>query len=665
MFDVSIYNVIKKGFCKSAKESFPIGNGDLGANVWVNEKGDLQILLSKTDAISEAARLLKIGLLHITFDRALFSENNPPEALLDLRDGSVTITDQEKTVSLKVAAFRNHPLYGVRLKASEPVTMKGEVVIWRDKERILSNTDKSSGFMEAPFPVVESADVLEDDFTWYHHNAWSYTDYTKRNQHLSYIKDYIKDRTFGASFAIAEGDVQSTMYICAGCEMVSNPQTLTKTLRAGAKEAAAADRFNEYLKENHTYWTEYFQKFYIHAFGTQDAEDVSRLYTHQKYMSGCVNQGKLPIKFNGSIFSVTGDPSLSLDFDWRLWGGDYWIQNTRLIYWNMIYCGDFAGVRILFEFCKERIPVFQAQARALYGHDGILMPETLNIHGTYRDCDYGYGKEYHVPDRPRNRYVGIHFNGMLEISWMMLIYLEYTNDREYFEQVCLPFIQESLTFFREHFPMKDGKLYIENASALETWHDCINNCPDVAGLMVVTERLEQLGYPTIIDRNIIPEIPQEVRNNKIVIAPCEIYVETEKKNIENPELYPVFPYYLYHMTEGIPQIVQDTYDERYHVYNMGWQQNLIQAALLGRTEKCKEELPVNFRKKEKGYFFDAYFGPNFDWTPDQCHGCAFSIALRMMLLQDKNGNVIKYPAWPKEWKVEYCLPATGGVVVKE
>jgi len=120
MFDVSIYNVTKRGLCASEKESFPIGNGDLGANVWMDQNEVLNILLSKTDSISEATRLLKIGLVQIRFDRLL---------------------------------------YGIRLKTKMPVKMTAKPVIWRTKEYIMDKEDESTGLQGAIFPIAESADV--------------------------------------------------------------------------------------------------------------------------------------------------------------------------------------------------------------------------------------------------------------------------------------------------------------------------------------------------------------------------------------------------------------------------------------------------------------------------------------------------------------------------
>jgi len=320
------------------------------------------------------------------------------------------------------------------------------------------------------------------------------------------LYDYVLNRAFGASFALAENEYMSTLYISAGCEVVCNPKSLTKTLRLMAKTAAKEDRFAEYLEENKVYWTDYFQRYFIYAYGNKDAEDISRLYTLQKYMIGCVNRGKLPIKFNGSIFCVSSDPN-------------------------------------------------RENAKAIYKCDGILVPETMTVNGTYRDQDYGCGRQNDRNRIPSNQWIGKHINGMLEISWMMLEFLNYTKDTTYFNKVCLPFIQECLVFFRECFPAADGKMRIEHVSSLGTWKDCINDCPDVAGLLAVTGRMKELGYPSVIEEEVLPDIPTEIKNGNKVIAPYEILLDEERINSENPELYTVFPYYIYHLTEGIPNVV--------------------------------------------------------------------------------------------------------------
>ena len=68
----------------------PIGNGDIGANVWVDSSGQLQLYISKTDAYSENWASIKIGKISIStspsiLDGATFSQT------LDIQTGSIII----------------------------------------------------------------------------------------------------------------------------------------------------------------------------------------------------------------------------------------------------------------------------------------------------------------------------------------------------------------------------------------------------------------------------------------------------------------------------------------------------------------------------------------------------------------------------------------------
>jgi len=47
---VSKYNIIWTTPGINSQGSMPIGNGDIGANVWVDDNGDLVFYISKTDA---------------------------------------------------------------------------------------------------------------------------------------------------------------------------------------------------------------------------------------------------------------------------------------------------------------------------------------------------------------------------------------------------------------------------------------------------------------------------------------------------------------------------------------------------------------------------------------------------------------------------------------
>ena len=66
---------------------------------------------------------------------------------------------------------------------------------------------------------------------------------------------------------------------------------------------------------------------------------------------------------------------------------------------------------------------------------------------------------------------------------------------------------------------------------------------------------------------------------------------------------------------------------------------------------------TNFSTWHGGSRFPAFWGPNFDWIPDQDHGSVALIALQTMVLQSEDRKILLLPAWPKHWSVEFKLHA--------
>jgi hypothetical protein len=91
--------------------------------------------------------------------------------------------------------------------------------------------------------------------------------------------------------------------------------------------------------------------------------------------------GNLPIKFNGTLFTVDE----VFDPDYRRWGGPYWLQNTRLPYWSMLYSGDYEMMLPLFRMCMDQLPLRKAATKTYFGHDGAYYPETFHFWGNYAD----------------------------------------------------------------------------------------------------------------------------------------------------------------------------------------------------------------------------------------------------------------------------------------
>ncbi|MCA1807961.1 MAG: DUF5703 domain-containing protein [Lentisphaerae bacterium] len=85
------YNVVWDSPSQDHTGSMPVGNGDVGANVWVEPNGDLVLLLAKTDAWSEDANLLKVGRARVKFQPNPFDGGAAFEQTLHLRQGEIRI----------------------------------------------------------------------------------------------------------------------------------------------------------------------------------------------------------------------------------------------------------------------------------------------------------------------------------------------------------------------------------------------------------------------------------------------------------------------------------------------------------------------------------------------------------------------------------------------
>ena len=58
---ITSHDVIWNTPGKNSADSMPMGNGELGINLWVEENGDLLFYLGRNDAYSAVSQLCKVG----------------------------------------------------------------------------------------------------------------------------------------------------------------------------------------------------------------------------------------------------------------------------------------------------------------------------------------------------------------------------------------------------------------------------------------------------------------------------------------------------------------------------------------------------------------------------------------------------------------------------
>jgi hypothetical protein len=238
-----------------------------------------------------------------------------------------------------------------------------------------------------------------------------------------------------------------------------------------------------------------------------------------------------------------------------------------------------------------------------------------------------------------------------------------------------PLIENCLTFFDEHYQYvarqngkkaltEDGKLILYPGSAAETYKMAYNASSTVAALKAVLKQWGEYGKDTSMTQR-IPEIPFRVlASGDSVISPAVVW--TRCQNEETPQLYPVFPWRIYGLGREGLNIARNTYSKDPLALKMrsakGWKQDNIWAACLGLTDEAKQLCIEKF--KDGPYRFPAFWEPGFDWAPDCNRGGSAMIGLEEMLLQEKpDGEIMLFPAWPKEWKVKFRMNASKGRVI--
>jgi hypothetical protein len=195
--------------------------------------------------------------------------------------------------------------------------------------------------------------------------------------------------------------------------------------------------------------------------------------------------------------------------------------------------------------------------------------------------------------------------------------------------------------------------------------------PEVAGLHAVTARLlaldaaltstDERAFWTALQAK-LPPLPTREIDGQTMLAPAARFAQ--KRNIENPELYAVFPFRQVAVGSGDLELGRRALARRLDRGSSGWRQDGVFMAYLGLADDAKRDLVARARSKDGGSRFPAFWGPNYDWVPDQDHGGILMKTLQAMLLQCDSDTIHLLPAWPPEWDVTFKLHAPRQTVVE-
>lgn len=447
------------------------------------------------------------------------------------------------------------------------------------------------------------------------------------------------------------------------------------------------------------WWRDFWARSHIHINLGKGEEDagwrLGRNYALFRYMLASGYNSREPIMFNGGVLTfdpIYADKKFSgpgYTPDHRQWGAALTAQNQRCMYWPMLKAGDFNLLAPGFDFYRNGLTNARERVRHYWGHDGCAFTEQTTIQSLPGAMVYGYaGEEFKGRTwryRPGDTETGIAVNGacsrlyegQLEWAWMILQYHRFTGKDI---SAYLPFIEQSVIFYDEHYRMRErqrsgreltgeGKLHIHPSNTLENHPDATNPTSVIAGLhQVLTGLIEITKNPEKKTRwqeilASLPEMPTATIDGHTVLTPT---VEHKSFSWHMPAMYPLYPYGMHPLGTPGNELMRHTFlhgiGEKQRMDHRAWIQGVVHFAHLGMSAEAKELIT---RKLDNGpYRFPAFWPPDIDHAPDHNWGGMAMIGLQEMLMQTGDERILLLPAWPADWDVHFKLHAPNNTAVE-
>jgi len=690
--------------------SMPLGNGDVGANVWVEQNGDLLFYVSKVDAYDSAHELKKLGRVRVRFAPALAT--NDFEQTLVLGEGAIAI--RAGGVSLRVWVDANAPV--IRVKGES--TLLVEVV--------------------ASFETLRPCEELDDRadrLVWGYRNASSewmkHVQSQNTPEFAATVADPILNRTSGCRMD-GEGFVRAdkrSLKLAAAREVDLSVRVLSSQTATLAQWFAKLEKpVKSDWKTHCQWWDEFWNRSCIFVSGcgagkinldqcrfeqfpqgskayaghneidaTTNAFQLTQRYALERFCEAIASRGAVPPPYNGSIFTMdmpagalgfSGPKAKPVSADQRDWATlSFMWQNTRHPFWAMPARGDFDTMLPGMKFVRDGLEVCRDRCQNIFHHDGAFIMEASWWNNV------GVFNWNRVPQHLR-----YHFLATLETPAMMCDYFEHTRDKKFLDEILLPCADEFIKFYELQFPRRDaaGKMIMSPAATVETYQPVTNPNTEITALRYVLAKL--LSFDIGAGRKAhwtkllgeLPELPTRRVRGMDLLAVGDEY-SPGREICESPELYSVYPFRqawlgredrlaMARQSFHVRCVSLDGTGDDQPVETGGWQSAPVQAAYLGLAREAARLASINFNDQFIAWHgnvdpdapfpsrprarFPAFWETKMDGTPDNDHGANSVNALQSMLLQSDGEKIYLLPAWPEDWDVSFKLWANDNATVE-
>ena len=672
--------------------SMPLGNGDIGLNVWAEHNGDLVFYISKVDAFDAKHLLPKLGRVRLSLEPAL--DVSAFQQALVLRDGTIEIKAGD--ASFRVWVDANQPVIRVQGGGATP----RKAVLSIESLRPLQDAAK-------PLPDNGTAALLFQDtsprLAWCYRNQSSVWAKNFENQNTPEIvaktKDPILHRTSGCVLT-AEGFVRSapaSLTSRAPIKAVNcSVRVLTNQPASAQDWLAEAERPVASNWEAHfAYWKAFWDRSHIfipkagegiynldqyrftqfpqasQAYegfkeipAAQNAFQISQRYALERFCQAIASRGAVPPPYNGSLFTMDM-PAGVLGFD-RTKGGrvspdgrdwallSFMWQNTRHPYWSMPGRGDYDTLIPGMQFVRDGLDIAVDRAQKLYGVDGAVIFEASWYHNV------GVFAFDRIP-----AHLKFHQLATIEVPAIMAETYAHTRDDKFLREVLLPCAEAGLKFYFNRFPKTDstGKMLMEGVGCAETYQGVTNPATEIGCMKYLLDQL--LSFPIAPARRatfekwraLLPDVPTRRIRGMDLLAVGEVY-RPGRTDCESPELYSIYPFRQAWL--GTPEKLAIA-RQSFHVRNAsldgtvdwqpvetgGWQSAPVQAAYLGLPREAARLASINFHDRFIHWTGNIAKGPNGELMRGAADGPGYVVG------DPKSGLPFPYrprPRFPAFWE---------------
>jgi len=429
-------------------------------------------------------------------------------------------------------------------------------------------------------------------------------------------------------------------------------------------------------------------------------------------------------KFNGG-------PGL-VRLDDRSWGWGYWWQNTRELIWPLFAANQLGYARDYLDFYDRQYMDWK-QRTAAAGKLGIRMWEGASpfrpgaaarpkVVSTFDPAALEKAVANTGMETVKSGYNARSLAQAGGLVQLMLDYAAFSGDREYLRTTVAPWLKEAALFYLSYLRRGDDGLYHSTVSdAVEMWWKVKDPITDLAAvrtcfwnvlsygtefgyepefLAAVRERLAHLApLPTGVwhrrtaTKDELPpgtpsytvQIVDRIERTDTCYAPAaDLYDDRLVHNMENPELYLVFPLALVDANSPQTDLERaiNTFRQRKHPNAGGWSQCGVQAARLRLPDTV--DVIMDHVRRHQRYPYGGWNSPGMRLTDsrlgvtDVPYFDAMGVnltALQEALLQSHclstptrsdppgTGPIVLLPAIRKDWAGRFRLRARGSFLV--